>query len=68
MTENNDVSGENPKIFHIVARDSNGEIASQGRVVEAKLKRARRLFLDEGWTLTVTEVTESESASDATSE
>ena len=68
MTESNDVSGENPKIFHIVARDSNGEIASQGRVVEAKLQRARRLFLDDGWTVTVTEVTESESVSDSPSE
>ena len=40
--------------YHIEARDLSGEIASQGRVPADRVKRARRLFLDEGWTVTVT--------------
>lgn len=49
---------EAPKKYRVVARDLDGNIASQGVVPEERLDKARRLFYGEGWTVEVTEVTD----------
>lgn len=41
-------------VYYVEARDTNGKIASAGRVPRERLQRAQRLFMDEGWTVTVT--------------
>ncbi|NBR24157.1 MAG: hypothetical protein EBU08_10380 [Micrococcales bacterium] len=46
------------KVYYIEARDSSGEIASKGRVLAEKAQRALRLFVDEGWDVTITPVIE----------
>jgi len=46
------------KIYYIEARDSSGEIASKGRVLAEKAQRALRVFVDEGWNVTITPVIE----------
>jgi hypothetical protein len=46
------------KIYYIEARDFSGEIASKGRVLAEKAQRAFRLFVDEGWDVTITPVIE----------
>ena len=42
------------KVYQVVAKDSSGAVASQGRVPAEKLQKAIRLFTDEGWTVEVT--------------
>jgi len=46
------------KIYYIEARDYSGEIASKGRVLAEKAQRALRVFVDEGWDVTITPVIE----------
>jgi len=46
------------KIYYIEARDSSGEIASKGRILAEKAQRALRVFVDEGWDVTITPVIE----------
>jgi hypothetical protein len=46
------------KIYYIEARDSSRAIASKGRVLAEKAQRALRLFVDEGWDVTITPVIE----------
>jgi hypothetical protein len=46
------------KIYYIETRDSSGEIASKGRVLAEKAQRALRVFVDEGWDVTITPVIE----------
>lgn len=43
-----------PSDFYFIrAIDSTGYIASQGIIAAEKVRRARRRFLEEGWTVTV---------------
>ena len=49
---------EQPKRYRVVARDLDGNIASQGTVPEERLDKAKRLFYGEGWTVEVTEITD----------
>jgi hypothetical protein len=43
-------------MYLIEAFDSNGELASKGVVPAEKLRKAKRLFQDEGWLVQVTPI------------
>ncbi len=43
-------------LYYVEARDVNGDIASSGRVTAERLERAKRLFSQEGWAVTVREL------------
>lgn len=41
-------------IYYVEALDSEGNLASKGRVPADRVHRALRLFTDEGWEVTIT--------------
>lgn len=54
MADNTEAAVPDAAVYLVEARDSSGNIASKGRVPADRLQRAKRLFQDEGWTVTVT--------------
>jgi hypothetical protein len=45
---------EAAEFYYVQARDFGGNIASQGRVPADRLHRAKKLFMAEGWEVTIT--------------
>jgi hypothetical protein len=56
MADNTESPAPEATVYIVEARDASGNIASKGRVPADRLQRAKRLFTDEGWTVTVTPV------------
>lgn len=54
MADSTEAAVPEAAVYLVEARDATGNIASQGRVPADRLQRAKRLFTDEGWTVTVT--------------
>lgn len=48
------------RVYEVVARDANGDVASRGRLTADRLDKARRLFEAEGWTVEVNPVDETD--------